>query len=90
MIPIEPLQFHVPAQLHPGPVAAAVIAANDDPFGVRAANPIAPAPVTFGGRQYAHLPAELAQRLATVPEVPAPRLRHCAIAPPAPPVSYYI
>ena len=66
---LEPLCFHLPIPPPPAPVAATTIAAADDPFGVHAA----PAPVTFGGCQYTHLPADLAQCLAAAPAIPAPQ-----------------
>ena len=65
---LEPLRFHLPIPPPPAPVAAAATAAADDPFGVHAA----PAPVTFGGRQYTHLPVDLAQCLAA-PAILAPQ-----------------
>ena len=64
------LCFYIPAPPIPIPalVTAAIIAAHDDPFAVHPGTPAAPAAlVNFGGHQYAHLPANLAQQLANIP-----------------------
>ena len=91
---MEPSHFYIPAPPIPipAPVTAAIIAAHDDPFAVHPSTPAAP--VNFGGHQYAHLPANLAQQLANIP---ADRQRHQANAAPmahlaypaALPVSYH-
>ncbi|KAF8961240.1 hypothetical protein BDZ97DRAFT_1760089 [Flammula alnicola] len=65
---IEPLHFNIPVPPPVPAVAAAIAAVNNDPFGVHNA-PLAV--VNFNGRQYAHLPADLAQRLAALPAMPA-------------------
>lgn len=83
---VEPLRFNVPAVQPPVPAAGAV--ANNDPFG----NHAPPAPVTFNGNQYMHLPPDLARRLAAVPPAPLPMQRRHANnpAPPQPlPVSFF-
>ena len=57
----------------------------DDPFQITA-------PINFNGRQYAHLPADLAQRVAALPPMPAaPQRRHRRNEPPPlpMPVSFF-
>ena len=52
----------------PAPAIAPAPVVHNDPF----LGPPAFAPVVYGGQQYNHLPAALAQQLAAIPPVPAP------------------
>ena len=90
---IEPLRFNIPVPPPAPSVTAAIAATNNDPFGVHNA---APAPANFNGHQYSHLPADLAQRLAALPAMPAAPQRRRGINDPVPlpplplPVSFFL